>query len=747
MTSNDSPLHIVLISVHGLIRGSNLELGRDADTGGQTLYVVELARALAAREEVGHVDLFTRLVDDPHLSPDYGQPIEDIGNGARIVRIEAGPKGYLPKEQLWDHLDAFSDRVLAFLRESETPPNLIHSHYADAGYVGARLSAQLGVPLVHTGHSLGRVKRQRLLASGLTQELIDQRYNMDRRITAEEEVLGTAGLVVTSTTQEIEEQYGLYDHYQPERMSVIPPGTDLQRFHPADGSEQKTAIRRELERFLSAPKKPIVLALSRPDERKNITTLIAAYGQSKELQKAANLVIIAGNRHDINDLDSGAQQVLTDILLLIDLYDLYGLAAYPKHHGSDDVPLLYQIAAASRGVFINPALTEPFGLTLIEAAASGLPIVATEDGGPIDIIKHCKNGILIDPLDKQDITKAILKVISDAAGWRRMARNGLSGVKKHYSWEAHAESYIQAVAPLLEAVEPPLRAPVTRRPLLYHDRAIFTDLDQNLLGDPDSLADFTRVMRENRKCTSFGIATGRRLDSALATMRRYGIPRPDVLITALGTEIFYAPQLTHDYAWTRHIDHLWYPRRVRDALTDLRGIKRQPNGEQSRFKVSFYIDPDKAPCLEEIGSLLHQAGLNVHLNLSFGQFLDVVPARASKGLALRYVADQWGIPIEHCLAAGGSGADEDMMRGNTLAVVVANRHNEELSQLTDTESIYFAERPFAAGILEAIDHYRFFEACQVPVDPGLSTDTAPANAEQADVQVPNAEPSSNSSNN
>jgi len=68
----------------------------------------------------------------------------------------------------------------------------------------------------------------------------------------------------------------------------------------------------------------------------------------------------------------------------------------------------------------------------------------------------------------------------------------------------------------------------------------------------------------------------------------------------------------------------------------------------------------------------------------------VVPARASKGLALRYVADQFGIPIEHCLTAGGSGADEDMMRGNTLAVVVANRHHEELSQLTDTESIYFA---------------------------------------------------------
>ncbi|KAA6185150.1 glycosyltransferase [Thiohalocapsa marina] len=728
MIGNDRPLYIVLISVHGLIRGNNLELGRDPDTGGQTLYVVELARALAARDDVQRVDLFTRLVDDPGVSPDYARPVEDLGDGARIVRIEAGPPGYLPKEALWDELDAFSDNMLGFLREDDLLPSLIHSHYADAGYVGTRLSAQLGVPLVHTGHSLGRVKRRRLLASGISQRVIDERYNIDRRIHAEEDTLAAASLVVTSTTQEIEEQYGLYDHYQPERMSVIPPGTDLKRFHPPTGDEQKAPIKRELERFLKHPKRPIILALSRPDERKNIAALIEAYGASPELRQAANLVIVAGNRDDIRDLDNGPQQVLTDILLLIDSHDLYGQVAYPKHHSADEVPVLYQIAAASRGVFINPALTEPFGLTLIEAAASGLPIVATEDGGPIDIIKHCHNGILIDPLDRQDITKALLKVISDASGWRRMAKNGLAGVKRHYAWAAHAESYIEAITPLLETVEPPPRAPLSRRPMLYHDRAIFTDLDQNLLGDPDSLADFIRIVRENRKCSSFGIATGRRLDSALAIMRRYGIPRPDVLITALGTEIYYAPQLTYDYAWSRHIDYLWHPRRVREALTDLPGIERQPNTEQSRYKVSFYIDPAHAPSLEEISSILHQADLSVHLNLSFGQFLDAVPVRASKGLALRYVADQWGIPLEHCLAAGGSGADEDMMRGNTLAVVVANRHHEELSQLTDTESIYFAERPYAAGILEAIAHYRFFDACQVPTTPAPDPESEPESA-------------------
>ena len=99
----------------------------------------------------------------------------------------------------------------------------------------------------------------------------------------------------------------------------------------------------------------------------------------------------------------------------------------------------------------------------------------------------------------------------------------------------------------------------------------------------------------------------------------------------------------------------------------------------------------------------------VNAHQAFGQFFDIVPARASKGLALRYFAQQWDIPLDRILVAGGSGADEDMMQGNTLAVVVANRHREELSQLTEPERIYFAKQPYALGILEAIEHYDLFK--------------------------------------
>jgi sucrose-phosphate synthase len=713
-TSKKDSISILLISVHGLLRAEDLELGRDADTGGQTKYVVELARTLAEFEEVEQVDLLTRRIIEPDISKDYAQVYEPISDKAQIVRLDAGPAAYLPKEELWDYLDTFADNALAYIRELGRTPDIIHSHYADAGYVGVRLANLLGIPLVHTGHSLGRVKRRRLLASGLKRDVIETRYNMARRIEAEEDTLATAELVIASTQNEIEEQYGLYDHYQPELMRVIPPGTDLERFHTPTGNETNTPIAQELSRFLQDPDKPIILALSRPDERKNITTLIEAYGESKALQKLANLVIVAGNRHDIREMESGASNVLSNILLSIDLYDLYGKVAYPKKHTSDDVPLLYRLAAASHGVFINPALTEPFGLTLIEAAASGLPIVATEDGGPQDIIGHCHNGLLINPLDGEAMGKALLKVLKNQQKWEHLSANGLKGAHQYYSWHAHAKTYLKVLRPLLERKEPVKRAPLQRRPKLYNDRAIFTDLDQNLLGDPESLAEFVKVMRDNRKSATFGIATGRSLESALRIMKRYQIPQPDVLIASVGTEIYYAPQLTADLAWAFHINYMWNPERVHTVLTDLPGFKLQPKTEQSRFKISYYIDPEKAPPLDEINRMLHQAELSVNTFLSFGQYFDIVPVRASKGFALRYFADQWDIPLEHVLAAGGSGTDEDMLRGNTLAVVVANRHEEELSHLTDVERIYFSKQSYSRGILEAIDYYDFFAKCAVP---------------------------------
>lgn len=716
MTPDNHQAYIALISIHGLIRGYDLELGRDADTGGQTKYVVELARALGEQPTVSRVDLLTRRVIDSTISPDYAQPLETLSDKAQIVRIDCGEAGYLPKEQLWDSLDSFADSVLEYFKQQPRLPDILHSHYADAGYVGVRLSSLLGIPLVHTGHSLGRSKRRQLLAAGHSKEALETRYNITRRIEAEETTLGVAERVITSTQQEVLEQYALYDHYLPEHMRVIPPGTDLQQFYPPqDASIADSPMAAELARFLSVADKPIILALSRPDPRKNIVELLSAYGESPELQQQANLVIVAGNRDDIRDLDTGAQEVLTDILLTVDQYDLYGKVAYPKHHQPGEVADLYRLAAYRRGVFINPALTEPFGLTLIEAAASGLPIVATDDGGPTDILGNCHNGYLVNPLDRADMASKLLQILSAREEmWQTLANNGLQGVRQHYSWQAHVEKYLGVLRPLIARSETVQPLPLKRRKQLHHDRALFSDLDQNLLGRPEALQPFIAALQANRRCVLFGIATGRRLDAAIQLLKKHRIPLPDVLITSLGTEIYYAPNLLPDTAWEQHIDHLWNPRIIRRVLEGLPGLKLQPKSEQSRFKIGYFIDPNLAPDIQQLNSLLHQEGQAVNVIHSFGQYLDIIPVRASKGLALRWFADQRDIPLERILAAGGSGADADMLRGNTLAVVVANRHHEELAELVqEGVNIFFANRPYADGILEAMEHYDFFQTCEV----------------------------------
>nr|MDA3834790.1 HAD hydrolase family protein [Spirochaetales bacterium] len=221
------------------------------------------------------------------------------------------------------------------------------------------------------------------------------------------------------------------------------------------------------------------------------------------------------------------------------------------------------------------------------------------------------------------------------------------------------------------------------------------------------------IIQANRKCAMFAVATGRRLDGALKILKKHNIPFPDVLITSLGTEIHYAPDLKADKVWADHIDHLWNPKRIHRLIRTLPGLKVQPKQEQNIFKISYFIDPEKAPELNDINHFLLRHDQSVNVIQSFGQFLDITPTRASKGMALRWVNDQWDIPLENTLTAGGSGADEDLMRGNTMAVVVANRHMEELSDLSNIEHIYFAKKPYAAGIIEALDYYDFFQTCGV----------------------------------
>ena len=701
-------LYLVLFSIHGLIRGSDLELGRDSDTGGQTKYVLELAQALGKHPDVGRVDLITRQVVDQKVSSDYAEPHEVLSDNVTIVRLPCGPRRYLRKEVLWPHLDSFIDNSLQHFRRVGRVPDIVHAHYADAGYVGTRLVQLLGMPLIFTGHSLGRVKKQRLLEKGSKQDTIESQYNISQRIEAEEITLGNAILVITSTNQEVEEQYELYDNYQPRRMMVIPPGVSLERFYPKNKTElQDAPIKKQLNRFLGEPDKPMILALSRPDERKNINALVRAYGEHKSLQEKANLVIIAGNRDDIANMEKGPREVLYEMVATIDKYDLYSHAAYPKHHDPDDVADLYRLAASTKGVFVNPAFTEPFGLTLIEAAACGVPIVATHDGGPKDIVGTLNNGALIDPLDTGAIAKSIEKILSNEKKWDEMSHNGMIGAKKSYTWETHINKYIEAVKNVISKPRRVTDVTLSKKNRLPTvDRMLVCDIDNTLIGDQQSLEQLLDRVHSMDGKVGFGVATGRNIESTLNILKEWNVPTPDLFITAVGSEIHYGHQMVNDSDWKKHINYRWQPAAIKKAIKKFPGLKMQAQSEQLQFKISFDVNPDKVPPMREISAYLRQQDLHVKLIYSHEAYLDVMPIRASKGLAVRYIAMKWGIAPDRILVAGDSGNDEEMLKGNTLGVVVGN-YSKELSKLKGRDRIYFSEKSYAHGVIEGMEHYGF----------------------------------------
>jgi len=531
---------------------------------------------------------------------------------------------------------------------------------------------------------------------------------MTQRIEAEEMALDNASAIIASTKQEVEEQYALYDNYTPKRITVIPPGVDLTKFSPPNSKTASPGISVELARFLRDPNKPMILALSRADPRKNIATLIKAYGENGKLRKKANLVIIAGERHDIMTMEKTSRRVLQEILLLIDYYDLHGLVAYPKKHSADDVPDLYRLAAQTKGVFVNPALTEPFGLTLLEAAASGLPLIAPNDGGPRDILSHCKNGVVVDPLDSKKMSAQILKTISHQATWQQWSASGMAGVAKHYTWRGHVDSYIDVVKDRISKHQQSTRTVITKSKLAIAERLLVCDIDNTLIGDADALSTLMQQLKGMGDGVAFGIATGRTIESTLRILKEWKVPQPDVFITSVGSEIRYGSKLTEDVGWQQHNNYRWRPGEVYEAMRDIKGLKLQHSGEQRRHKISFNVDAKKAPKIRELRQHLRQRDIHVKLVYSHQAYLDILPIRTSKGTAVRHVAMKWGFPLDQVLVAGDSGNDEEMLGGHTLGVVVGN-HSPELKKLRGREQVYFATAGYAQGVLEGIQHYGFLD--------------------------------------
>ena len=676
------------IALQGCLKGKDVSYGLTPDTGGHIKYLLELVAA-ARKAGVRRQSLVTRLFDDPVLGPEYAIANEIVSEGVQIVRIEGGHRRYLAKEALHTELPALADALEAHILSLDTKPDVLHGHYADGGWLAAEMKARLDIPVFFTGHSLGLMKRE-------TSPHLANCPSLTRRIEIESRAIADADLIIASSLDEAEIQYAGYEGASPERIAINPPGCDLSAFSCNADTLIDPLLVDGINRFLSDPSRPPILALARPVRKKNLTGLLRAYGEDKGLQRRANLVIFAGTRDDIRSEDTETAEVMAELFYLVDRYDLWGKVALPKNHTGAQVPDIYRFAAERGGVFVNTALNEPFGLTFLEAAASGLPVVATNSGGPNDIIGTCRNGRLVNPRSPIQTADAIIELLDDDALWETCARNGREGMV-HYSWERHAKDYVADIR--LRTAKPAKPAlHLVRRPYL-----IVSDIDDTLIGERDSLAAFAE-WRGRNPGFHFAVATGRSLHSALRALREWSAPTPDILITSVGSEIYYAHDrdlrlLRGEPRWADRIAERWQPGKIVSFLDDHFSLRAQHRREQRRFKRSWFADSDAAA--HEIRLALAHQELAASVIFSHGQYLDILPEKATKGDAMHFVARKLGVAETHTIAAGDSGNDLDLLKAAASAVVVGN-HTPELEVMRAASNTFFSAKPYAGGILDGL---------------------------------------------
>jgi len=548
-------------------------------------------------------------------------------------------------------------------------------------------------------------------------------FKIDHRIEVEESILASADYVIASTHHEIETQYKMYESAKDARFVVMPPGFNNAAFFPyyrlampsfKISLEQEQAVNRvnqEIERFLFNPAKPLIVSIGRADKRKNFETIIQAFGEDKELQTMANLAIFAGVRKDISKMAEEEQEILTNLLLLMDKYDLYGKMAIPKKNDpQQEVPEIYRIAARKRGVFVNATPGENFGLTVLEAAACGLPVIASSKGGPKEIIHHCQNGLVVNVEDPAAISNTIKKVITDQSLWQRFSENGIICTDKTYSWQNHSNQYVSLVGIATEEKneQEGLSGDIAYgKKLSLVRQFLITDIDGTLVDGQKTtgLAQLKQWISDNDDDLGFGLASGRNLELVKKAIKDYHLPQPDIFICSAGSEIFYAPDYEPDKGWENHISYLWKRDEIEMLLVDVPKLTLQEKQAQREFKLSYYVDENFTDeDLNSIYKLLYENKLRAKLLLTENRFLDILPFRASKGNAIRFLSNKWRTPVEKFITAGNSGNDIDMLKGRVKGIVVAN-HSPEMVSLKNLKNIYFAQKDLSEGVLEGVSFH------------------------------------------
>ena len=668
-------LHIVSLALGGCLKAEPVRYGLTEDTGGHITYILGEMEALSRREDVRFAEIITRRFDSRRLGIVHQQAEEWINPKLVITRIDSGNSEYLAKEALRADREAFTDALIGEFRQRERLPDVIHAHFADAADVAIKVEEELGIPFVYTAHSLGLDKRS---------AMADHSYAIEARIAEENRAIDRACAIIGSSRDECERQLAAYPSARIGKVNRLVPGIDRQQRAASLASATNLVAP-----FLRDPAKPMVLAIARPVRKKNLATLVDAFASSPTLRDRCNLVILAGLRDDLETGGVEQQQVQRELVDRIDRHDLYGCVAYPKYHSRDDVQALYALAARTRGVFVNPAFMEPYGLTLVEAAAHGLPVVATKVGGPQDIVADLEHGLLVDPCDMSEIVWAIRRLVTDRQLWNRYSRNALIN-SLEMNWEKYAAGFAQIARDALAGSEP------EKQPT----HLLVSDLDNTLTGCPEGIRRFRRFM-ERRREIGFVLATGRSIVEARRLVRDWGLPTPLAWITSVGTEVYHEEggELMLDQKYSRLIDAGWDAVAVDSLLDGYPDLVAQPSYEQRPYKRSYLVENEGRAA--EIEKVLRSGGVAARIVFSHSRLLDILPPKAGKAAAMHYVAERLKVPKSQVFAAGDSGNDVDMLTACENAILVGN-HAEEVASLAARSNVYRSRRGNASGALEGV---------------------------------------------
>lgn len=421
MTPNRATRHprrIAVLSVHT----SPLDQPGTGDAGGMNVYVLETAKRLARRGVA--VDIFTRATSSEL------PPVVDVAPGVRVVHIVAGPYGGLRKEDLPAQLCAVTSGVLTVgAGVPEDTYDLVHSHYWLSGQVGWLVADRWNVPLVHTMHTMAKVKNE-ALAEGDTPE-------PEVRVIGEEQVARAARVLVANTVQEavdLENFYGV----DPSRIVVAHPGVDLDVFSPADGRQ---AARRRLG---IDPGATVLLFVGRIQPLKAPDVTLRAAAEMLRLDPSLRerlLVVVCGGPSG-----SGLAQPQSLVTLAAELGITDNVRFVPPQ-------VREQLADYYRAADLVtvPSYSESFGLVAVEAQACGTPVAAAAVGGLTTAVANNVSGILIEGHDPRVWGERLLTHLTCAGCVARLR----AGARRH----AHLFSWERTVDELLEAYDLALTLP------------------------------------------------------------------------------------------------------------------------------------------------------------------------------------------------------------------------------------------------------------------------------------------------